>query len=102
VKRVLSVILSLVILVLSAVPCNDQDDIMATQNQTVILTVEHAPVSAFDICNPFFFCHTGHSAFVQSNSFFTEFLTSPVPLFSGNPVFTDITVYHPIWHPPKG
>jgi hypothetical protein len=102
VKSVLSVILSLVILVLSAVPCNDQDDIMATQNQTVILTVEQAPASAFDICNPFFFCHTGHNAFIQSESFFTEFLSSPVCLFSENPIFTDIILYYPIWHPPKG
>jgi hypothetical protein len=97
-----SVILSLVILVLSAVPCNDQEDFVTQQNQTMVITLDQTAAAGFDICNPFFFCHTGHSAFVQSNSFFTEFLTSPVRLFSENPIFTDVAVYHPIWHPPKG
>ncbi len=100
-KKVLSVILSLIILTLSAVPCSDQDDILATQNQTVILTMEQAPASTFDICNPFFFCHTGHNAFVQSESFFIDFQVSPVRLFSENPIFIDVSVYHPVWHPPK-
>ena len=101
-KKVLSVILSLIILTLSAVPCSDQDDIMATQNQTVMLTVEQAPASAFDICNPFFFCHTGHNAFVQSENIVMEFISSSVRHFSEDPIFMDITLYYPIWHPPKG
>jgi len=101
-KKVLSVILSLMILVLSAVSCSDQDDMSAQQGQTVVLSVEQAPAFAFDICNPFFFCHTGHSAFVQSDAFFMEFISSPVRLVSENPIFVDIPVYTPIWHPPKG
>lgn len=100
--KALSVILSLVILILSVVPCNDQDDLAVQQTQTLVISIDHTLDAGFDICNPFFFCHTGHSSFVQSNSFFTKFLTSPVRLFSENPVFTDITVYHPVWHPPKG
>jgi len=98
---VLSVILSFVILVLSAVPCNDQDDLAVQQTQTQVISVDQTTFAGFDICNPFFFCHTGHSAFVQSDSFFMEFLTSPVRLFSENLIFTDISVYQPVWRPPK-
>jgi len=100
-KKVLSVILSLMILVLSAVPCSDHDDMSAQQNQIVILTVEQSPGFAFDICNPFFFCHTGHSAFVQSDASFMEFISSPVRLATENPAIKDIPVYHSIWQPPK-
>ena len=100
-KKVLSVILSLVILVLSSVPCNDQDDLAVQQTQTLVIQVDQPTAAGFDICNPFFFCHTGHNAFVQSVSFFIDYQVSPVRLFSENPVFTDVSVYHPIWHPPK-
>jgi len=100
-KKLFAVILSLVILALSAVPCSDQNDILTQQTQTMVLSVEQSPNSIFDVCNPFFFCHTGHSVFVQSESFFIDFQVSPVRLFSENPVFRDVSVYHPIWHPPK-
>ncbi|HFB61924.1 MAG TPA: hypothetical protein ENJ69_02960 [Bacteroidetes bacterium] len=99
--KALSVILSLVILMLSAVPCNDQDDLAVQQTQTLVISIDQPTAAGFDICNPFFFCHTGHSAFVQSESFFIDFQVSTVRLFSENPVFTDVSVYHPVWHPPK-
>ena len=99
--KALSVILSLVILMLSAVPCNDQDDLAVQQTNTLIISVDQTTAAVFDICNPFFFCHTGHSAFVQSERFIIDFQVSPIPLFSENLVFNDISVYHPVWHPPK-
>ncbi len=99
--KLLSVILSLVILVLSAVPCNDQDDVSLQQNQTMVFNTDQTGVSGFDICNPFFFCHTGHSAFVQSGNFVMEFISSPVRLASEKLVLVNIPVYSPIWHPPK-
>ncbi len=100
-KKVFAVILSLTILVLSAVPCSDQNDMPGQQTQTMVLSVEQSSGFAFDICNPFFFCHTGNSAFVQSDASFMEFISTPVRLFSENPVFVDIPVYSFIWHPPK-
>ena len=100
-KKLFAAILSLVILVLSAVPCSDQEDMLTQQTQTMAPSVEQSPGSIFDVCNPFFFCHTGHSAFVQSEASFMEFTSTPVRLVSENPVFTDISVYHPVWHPPK-
>jgi len=101
-KKIFAVILSLTILVLSAVPCNDQNDMPVQQTQTMVLSIEQSPNAAFDSYNPFFFCHTGHSAFVQSEVSFMEFTTSPVRLISENPVFVDIPVYSLIWHPPQG
>ncbi len=100
-KKVFAVILSLTILVLSAVSCTDQDDFASRQSKTVVLSVEQSPDSVFDFCNPFFFCHTGHNAFVQPEVSFMDFSSSPVRLISENPVFIDIPVYRPIWHPPK-
>ncbi len=100
-KKVFAVILSLTILVLSAVSCTDQDDFAGRQSQTALLTIEQSPDFAFDVCNPFFFCHTGHNAFVQSEASFMEFTSTPVSLFSEKPVFVDIPVYSLIWHPPK-
>lgn len=100
-KRVFAVILSLMILVLSAVPCSDQEDIPAQQSQTTVLSIEHSPDLAFDFCNPFFFCHTGHNAFVQSEDSFMAFISSPVRLISEKPVFVDMPVYSLFWHPPK-
>ena len=99
--KALSVLLSLVILLLSAVPCNDQDDLALQQPPTLVIQVDQPSAVGFDICNPFFFCHTGHNAFVQSESIFVDFQVSPVPLFSENPVFIDVSVYHPVWHPPE-
>ena len=99
--KALSVLLSLVILLLSAVPCNDQDDLALQQPQTLVIQVDQPSAVGLDICNPFFFCHTGHNAFVQSESIFVDFQVSPVPLFSENPVFIDVSVYHPVWHPQK-
>ena len=101
-KKVLSVILSLIILALSTVSCSDQDDMPEPQSQTVVLSVQHSPDVSFDICNPFFFCHTGHNAFVQSENFVMEFISSPVRLTAENPIFIYISVFTPIWHPPKG
>ena len=100
-KKLFAVILSLVILVLSAVPCSDRDNMLTQQTQTITLSVEQSPNSIFDVCNPFFFCHTGHSAFVQSEASFMEFITTPVRLISEKPVFVDIPVLSLIWHPPK-
>jgi len=100
-KKLFAVILSLVILALSAVPCSDQNDILTQQTQTMVLSVEQSPNSIFDVCNPFFFCHTGHSVFVQSEVSFMEFTSTPVRLVSENPVFVDISVHSLIWHPPK-
>ncbi len=99
--KLLSVILSLVILVLSAVPCNDEDDLIMQQSQTLVISADQTAAAGFDICNPFFFCHTGHNAFVQSGSLMTTFISSPVQVFSENPVFTDIIFYSPVWRPPK-
>ncbi|GMT46150.1 MAG: hypothetical protein IEMM0006_1982 [bacterium] len=101
-KKIFAVILSLVILALSAVPSSDQEDMLTQQTQTMALSVEQSPGSIFDVCNPFFFCHTGHSAFVQSEVSFMEFTSTPVRLVSENPVFVDIPVYTLVWHPPKG
>jgi len=100
-KKVFAVILSLMILVLSAVPCSDQDDFTGRQSETVMLSITQSADSVFDVCNPFFFCHTGHHAFVQSDLSFMEFISSPVRLISEKPVFVDIPVYSLIWHPPK-
>lgn len=100
-KKIFAVILSLTILVLSAVPCSDQNDMPAQQTQTTVLGIGEFPNAVFDICNPFFFCHTGHSAFVQSETSFIEFTSSPVRLISENPVFVDIWIYSPVWRPPK-
>ncbi len=101
-KKSIAVILSVIILVLSAVSCSDMDDFAGQQNQTVMLTVEQSSGSVLDICNPFFFCHTGHNAFVQSEKFVMEFIFSPVRLPTENSVFDAIPVYTPIWNPPKG
>jgi hypothetical protein len=100
-KKVFAAILSLIILVLSAVPCSDQDDMPTQQSQTVMLSVEQPQDAIFDSCNPFFFCHTGHNAFVQSEVSFMEFISNPVSLFSEKPVFANIPVYTLVWHPPK-
>jgi len=99
--KLLSVILSLVILVLSAVSCNDADDMAIQQTQTLTIGADHTVVAGFDICNPFFFCHTGHSAFVQSENFVMEFISTPVRMASEKLIFVNIPVYSPVWHPPK-
>ncbi len=100
-KKVFAVLLSLTILVLSAIPCTDEDDFVRQQSQTVTLSMAQSADTVLDVCNPFFFCHTGHSAFVQSEASFMEFNSTPVRLISENPVFVDIPVYSLIWHPPK-
>ncbi len=100
-KKVFSVILSLMILVLSAVPCNDRADESFSSSPQVILTVQHTPDTAFDVCNPFFFCHTGHSVFVPAENFLVTFTSTSIRLFPEPLVFTKIPVQHSIWQPPK-
>ncbi len=100
-KKIFAVILSLTILVLSAVPCTDEDDFAGRQSQTVTLSVAQSAEAVFDVCNPFFFCHTGHNAFVQSDLSFMEFTSTPIRLISENLSFIDIWIYSPVWRPPK-
>ncbi len=92
-KKIFAVILSLTILVLSVVPCSDQNDMPVQQTQTMALSIGQSSNAAFDSCNPFFFCHTGHNAFVQSEVSFMDFTSTPVRLISENPIFIDIPVY---------
>ncbi len=100
-KKALSLILSMLILILSAVPCNDEADGLTSSSPDIVLTVQHAPDAAFDICNPFFFCHTGHSAFMPAENFLISFHSITIRLFTEPLVFHMIPVRHAIWQPPK-
>jgi len=99
-KNVFAVILSFVILMLSAVSCTDHDGLVFAGDSMEVLSTGHS-MNTLELCNPFFFCHSGHSTFVQSDTFLVEYTSTPVMLISENTVFIDISLYAPVWHPPK-
>ena len=98
-QKALALILSIIILVLSAVPCDEHDESMVPQSENIVLSIDHT--HGADFCNPFFFCHPGHNAFVNPDNFYLSFTISKILVKSQNPYFIETEFLSPVRNPPK-
>ncbi len=99
-KKALAVILSLIILFLSAIPCDEHDENLVKQGTETVLLDGNAHLH-IDVCNPFFFCHSGHNAFVGSGTFVISYFVNKVFVQNQNPYFVETDFSTPVWNPPK-
>ena len=100
--RVLAVMLSVYILVMSGIPCNDNHDTHHSSGdiRTEIAVDLHGHDAA-DLCNPFFFCHAGHHTFVSGEFNSSHVKTDFSEISIINPQNYHYSVAFSIWNPPK-
>jgi len=99
--RYLAVILSVYVMVLTAIPCTDVH--AADINPVSLELSEHSPnlTNDLDLCSPFCFCHCCQTLTFPS---FNNGLLSDVEVLTLNITFNESKLSSPfssIWQPPK-
>jgi hypothetical protein len=100
--RIIAAILSVYILVLSGIACEDHHhDNAVAGSVSVEISADMHNHSDADICNPFFFCHAGHHTFVGEEIHLSQLKADYFLLIEIYSTDYHFAVFNPIWNPPK-
>jgi len=100
--RIFAAILTVYILVLSGIACEDHDEgDFGPNSASVEISVDLHHLADTDICNPFFFCHSGHHTFVGEEIHFSQLKADYFLLTETFITDYYFSVFNPIWIPPR-
>ncbi len=100
--RIIAAILSVYILILSGIACEDHHDSdFASGSLSLELSADMHDHSGADICNPFFFCHAGHHTFVGEEIYTSQIKTDYSELSEFFKPDYKYSICISIWNPPK-
>lgn len=100
--RIFAAILSVYILVLSGIACDDHHEgDLGPGSATMELSMDLQHSADADICNPFFFCHSGHHTFVRVEIHFPKLKVDYYLLTGFFTIDYHFSVSNPIWNSPQ-